>query len=40
MRASIHMNFDPIFTAEAAMERSAKWYEKNYFKYLESKKVK
>lgn len=30
MRASIHMNFDPIFNAETAMQKSAQWYEKRY----------
>lgn len=38
MRASIQMDYDPLYTPEDAMKRSAKWYEKWYLEEFKNKK--
>lgn len=43
LRAELHMNYEPLYDEEFALDKSVKWYEKwynNYFQKNSTKKVK
>lgn len=40
LRASIHLDYEPIFTEDKSIQNSASWYEKWYNEYTLAKKMK
>lgn len=39
MRATLHMDYEPIYSADQSMEKSGRWYDKWYTnEFLKNKK--